>query len=278
MSAHPQAMTPPGTGETGPLIREETHGHVRRLTLNDVRRRNLLTIEMMTCLDEALRRAADDDDVRCVVIAGEGPAFSAGHDLKAMTAHYDDEDGGRAYFQALFHQCSELMYGIARNPRPIIAEVRTVAAAAGCQLVAACDMAVAAESARFGTTGVTFGLFCSTPMVPLSRVVDRKAALEMLITGDLIPADRAERIGLVNHVVPEDRLTEETMALAAKVATKSPLVLKMGKEAYYAQIEKGLKDAYAHCSTVMVDNLLTGDGHEGLSAFVGKRDPVWEGR
>ena len=153
-----------------------------------------------------------------------------------------------------------------------------MAAAAGCQLVAACDMAVAAEGARFGTTGVTFGLFCSTPMVPLSRVVDRKAALEMLITGDLISAERAERIGLVNHVVPEDRLTEETMALAARVATKSPLVLKMGKEAYYAQIEKGLKDAYAHCSTVMVDNLLTRDGHEGLTAFVDKRDPVWEGR
>lgn len=277
MSAHPQASEA-GLATDGALVREETEGHVRRLTLSDVRRRNLLTIDMMTSLDAALERAAEDDDIRCVVIAGDGPAFSAGHDLKAMTARYGDADGGRAYFQALFDQCSELMYGIARNPRPIIAEVRTVAAAAGCQLVAACDMAVAAEGARFGTTGVTFGLFCSTPMVPLSRVVDRKAALEMLITGDLISAERAERIGLVNRVVPEERLTEETMALAARVATKSPLVLKMGKEAFYAQIEKGLKDAYAHCSTVMVDNLLTHDGQEGLTAFVDKRDPVWEGR
>lgn len=258
-------------------VREQTIGRVRRLTLATPHRRNLLTEEMMTALAGALGRAAADPEVRCVVIAAEGPAFCAGHDLKAMTAHYEDADGGRGYFQGLFDQCSELMYGIAQNPRPVIAEVHTVAVAAGCQLVAACDMAVAAESARFGTTGVTFGLFCSTPMVPLSRVVDRKAALEMLITGDLIDAERAEKIGLVNHVVADARLTEATMALAERVATKSPLVLQMGKEAYYAQIEKGLKDAYAHCSTVMVDNLMTRDGHEGLSAFVGKREPTWEG-
>lgn len=264
--------------EAADFVREETIGHVRRLTLVDEKHRNLLTSEMMAALDEALERAATDEEVRCVVIAAEGPAFSAGHDLKAMTARYGDADGGQAYFQRLFDQCSALMYGIARNPRPIIAEVRSVAAAAGCQLVAACDMAVAAEGARFGTTGVTFGLFCSTPMVPLSRVVDRKAALEMLMTGDLISAEHAEKIGLVNHVVPEDKLTDETMALANKIASKSPLVLQMGKEAYYAQIEKGLKDAYAHCSTVMVDNLMTHDGREGLTAFVGKRDPEWEGR
>ncbi|WP_018697736.1 enoyl-CoA hydratase [Amorphus coralli] len=277
MSAQPKP-TEAEAASPEDFVREETVGRVRRLTLCDTRRRNLLTTEMMAALDAALERAADDDAVRCVVIAGEGPAFSAGHDLKAMTAHYDDEDGGRGYFERLFDQCSALMYGIARNPRPVIAEVRTVAAAAGCQLVAACDMAVAAEEARFGTTGVTFGLFCSTPMVPLSRVVDRKAALEMLMTGDLIDAEHALRIGLVNRVVPEERLTEETMALADKVAEKSPLVLQMGKEAYYTQIEKGLRDAYAHCSTVMVDNLMTSDGHEGLTAFVGKRDPEWQGR
>ncbi|MDQ0316026.1 enoyl-CoA hydratase [Amorphus orientalis] len=260
------------------LVREETVGRVRRLVLIDEKRRNLLTSEMMAALDEALERAASDSDIRCVVIAAEGPAFCVGHDLKAMTAHYEDPDGGRAFFQGLFDQCSALMYGIARNPRPIIAEVHSVAAAAGCQLVAACDIAVAAESARFGTTGVTFGLFCSTPMVPLSRAVDRKDALEMLMTGDLISAGHADKIGLVNHVVPDDKLTEETMALAERIATKSPLVLQMGKEAYYAQIEKGLQDAYAHCSTVMVDNLMTRDGKEGLSAFVGKREPHWEGR
>ncbi|MEW5423135.1 enoyl-CoA hydratase [Amorphus sp. 3PC139-8] len=275
MDAHAPSETTP---EAADLVREETIGRVRRLTLVDVKRRNLLTSEMMAALDEALERAARASDVRCVVIAAEGPAFSAGHNLKAMTQHYGDPDGGRAYFEQLFDQCSALMYGIARNPRPIIAEVQTVAAAAGCQLVAACDMAVAAQSARFGTTGVTFGLFCSTPMVPLSRVVDRKAALEMLMTGDLISAERAEKIGLVNHVVPDDKVTEETMALAEKIATKSPLVLQMGKEAYYAQIEKGLKDAYAHCSTVMVENLMTHDGQEGLTAFVGKRDPDWQGR
>lgn len=277
MTAQPQASDALTSPEDA-FVREETVGRVRRLTLCDTKRRNLLTTEMMAALDAALERAAGDDDIRCVVIAGEGPAFSAGHDLKAMTGHYHDEDGGRAYFERLFDQCSALMYGIARNPRPIIAEVRTVAAAAGCQLVAACDMAVAAEGARFGTTGVTFGLFCSTPMVPLSRVVDRKAALEMLMTGDLIDADHALRIGLVNRVVPEEKLTEETMALADKVASKSPLVLQMGKEAYYAQIEKGLRDAYAHCSTVMVDNLMTSDGHEGLTAFVEKRHPEWQGR
>lgn len=270
--------TPAADADAGTRVREETVGHVRRLTLDDAKRRNLLTEAMMTDLKAALDRAAAEDAVRCVVIAAEGPAFSAGHDLKGMTAHRTDPDGGRGYFEALFAQCSDLMAGIAANPRPIVAEVGAVAAAAGCQLVAACDLAVASEHARFGTTGVTFGLFCSTPMVPLSRAVSKKAALEMLFTGDLIDAERAREIGLVNHVVPHERLTEDTMALAGRIATKSPLVLAMGKRAYHAQMEMGLSGAYGHCSTVMVDNLMTADGEEGLAAFIDKREPRWTGR
>ncbi len=266
------------TSGAASLVGEETHGHVRRLTMRNAARRNLLTEEMMAALSDALDRAGRDEAVRVVVIAAEGPAFSAGHDLKAIDARRNDPDGGRAYFEALFTTCSRLMEGIARNPRPVIAEVGAVAAAAGCQLVAACDLAVASGNARFGTTGVTFGLFCSTPMVPLSRTVGRKEALEMLFTGDLIDADRAREIGLVNHVVPHERLTADTMALAGRIATKSPAVLAIGKRAYYAQAEKDLSGAYAHCTGVMVDNLMMEDGVEGIASFVEKRAPAWRGR
>ena len=275
--AHPGTADRPEPAAEG-LVREETDGHVRRIVLADPARRNLLSEDMMAALSAALDRAATDEGVRVVVIAGEGPTFSAGHDLKAMNACYGDADAGRAAFERLFSRCSALMAGIAANPRPVIAEVGAVAAAAGCQLVAACDLAVASEHARFGTTGVTFGLFCSTPMVPLTRSVNAKDALEMLFTGDLIDAARAREIGLVNHVVPHERLTEDTMALARKIATKSPAVLAMGKRAYYAQLEMGLSAAYRHASSVMVENLLAEDGREGLAAFVEKRPPHWTGR
>lgn len=263
--------------ETG-AVRTHDHGHVRRLVLADGARRNLLTEEMMAALEKALIAARDNANVRVIVIAGEGPAFSAGHDLKRMCEHYADPDRGSAYFEGLFRQCSRLMMLLPEIDKPIIAEVATVAVAAGCQLVAAADLAVASETARFGTTGVTFGLFCSTPMVPLSRGVHRKAALEMLFTGDLVSATHAREIGLVNRVVPAERLTEETMALATAIASKSPKVLAMGKRAYYAQIDMGLGAAYTHAASVMVENLLAEDGEEGLTSFREKRPPVWTGR
>lgn len=252
------------------------HDRVRRIVLNRSSQRNLLTVEMMAALKAAIVAA---DDARVIVIAAaDGPAFCAGHDMKAMAAHHADADHGRAYFTALFDNCSDLMLAIAEAPQPVIAEVHSVAVAAGCQLVAACDLALAAEGARFGTTGVTFGLYCSTPAVPLARSVPAKHAAELLMTGDLIDARRAEAIGLVNRVVPADLLTRETMALARHIAGKSAAVLALGKRAAREQAGMPLTEAYARASRAMVDNLLLADGREGLEAFAQKRPPSWQDR
>ena len=267
-----------GEAAGGPPVVETTDAGIRRITLDAPATLNLLTLEMMAAIAAALQRAGDDPAVRVVVLAASGKAFCAGHDLKAMAARRADADGGRAAFTETFDRCSEMMLAIVDCPRPVIAEVHAVAAAAGCQLVAACDMAVAADSARFGTTGVSFGLFCSTPAVPLSRAVERKAALEMLFTGDLIDAARAAAIGLVNKVVPAADLTAATMALAARIARQSPLVLGLGKRAFYEQAGMSLREAYRHASGVMVDNLMTADGEEGIAAFIAKRPPRWTGR
>lgn len=262
----PQVETP------NVLVHDE--GRVRRIVLNRPAKRNLLTEEMMRDLKTAL----DAPDARVIVIASDGPAFCAGHDMKGMAAHHADEDGGRAYFKALFDQCSEMMLAIAEAPQPVIAEVHAVAVAAGCQLVAACDMAVAADTAKFGTTGVTFGLYCSTPGVPLVRAVPDKHAAELLMTGDMIDAARAERIGLVNRVVPAERLTEETMGLARHVAAKSQAVLALGKRTASAQRDLPLAEAYALAADAMVENLLLADGREGLAAFAAKRPADWQDR
>lgn len=231
----------------------------------------------MASLKAALDAAAGDDSVGAIVIAAEGPVFSAGHDLKELTAHRGDPDGGRAFFAAVMGQCSELMLALVRHPKPVIAEVAGVATAAGCQLVCSCDLAVISETARFQTPGVHIGLFCSTPMVALSRSVARKHALEMLLTGDMVPAGRAVEIGLANRLVPAEDLTTETMALASQIASKSPLTLKIGKEAFQHQADLPLSDAYRYAAEVMVENMLATDSEEGIGAFLEKRQPNWTG-
>ena len=246
-----------------------------RLTLNRASARNALSEGLMAALQSALDTAANDKSVRVVIIGADGPAFSAGHDLKEMTTRRSDADKGRAYFAALFTQCSKLMQTIVRHPRPVIAQVQGIATAAGCQLVASCDLAVASSAARLATPGVNMDLFCSTPMVALSPNVARKQAMEMLLTGEMISADAAQRIGLINHVVAPEALEAKTMKLAQQIATKPHGTLKIGKEAFYRQLEMGLAEAYDHASRVMTENMLAAEAAEGIGAFVEKREPKW---
>ncbi|MEQ8900090.1 MAG: enoyl-CoA hydratase [Roseovarius sp.] len=260
------------------LLRELGNDGVLRLTLNDVARRNALSEAMLAELGRTFAEAGKDAAVRVIVLAANGPAFCAGHDLKEMTAGRDAPDRGRAYFARVMAQCSGVMQAIVNCPKPVIAEVTGVATAAGCQLVASCDLAVAAESARFSTPGVHIGLFCSTPMVALSRNVGDKHAMEMLLTGDMTPVARAAEIGLVNRAVADDALSEVTMEMARKVASKSSMTLATGKRAYYAQREMPLAEAYDYASTVMVDNMLAHDAEEGIGAFIEKRAPAWQDR
>ena len=255
------------------ILLEERAGGVLRLTLNRPEARNALSIGLMTALLEALGRAAADPEARIVVIAGAGPAFCAGHDLRELRA-----DPRREAHQRIFALCSELMLAIVRLPKPVIAEVHGVATAAGCQLVATCDLVVAAEEARFATPGVNIGLFCSTPMVALSRAVGRKAAMEMLLTGELIDAMTARSLGLVNRVVPKAGLRDAVDGLARQIAGKSALIVKIGKEAFYRQAELDLAGAYRYAAEVMTTNMLARDAGEGIDAFLAKRAPVWQDR
>ncbi len=248
---------------------------VLRLTLNDPATRNSLSEAMMAELQAALERAAVDPAVRAIVLAATGPAFSSGHNLKEITARRSDPDKGASYFAALFDACARLMMQVVKNPKPVIAEVAGLASAAGCQLVASCDLAVAADTARFCTPGVNIGLFCSTPMVALARNVAPKHAMEMLLTGDVIDAAEAARMGLVNRVVPANELSETVSALAAKIAAKSMVTVRTGKEAFYRQIDMSLAEAYAFTARVMTENLLQRDAEEGIAAFIGKRSPQW---
>jgi enoyl-CoA hydratase/carnithine racemase len=257
------------------LVLEARHGAVLRLTLNRPSARNALSEGLMGALQDALDRAAADKSVRVIVIAADSPAFSSGHDLKEMTARRKDADGGKAAFAALFAQCSRLMQTIVRHPKPVIAQIQGIATAAGCQLVASCDLAVASSTARFATPGVNIGLFCSTPMVALSRNVSRKHAMEMLLTVEMITAERARAIGLINSVVEPDLLVEETMRLAQLIASKPRATVKIGKEAFYRQLEMGLSDAYDYASRVMTENMLAAEAAEGIGAFVEKREPEW---
>jgi enoyl-CoA hydratase/carnithine racemase len=249
-------------------------GAVLRLTMNRATARNALSTAMMTALQTAFDAAAADDS-RVIVLAAEGSAFCAGHDLKEMTALRSGPDQGRAAFAAIFAQCSKLMQTIVRHPKPVIAQVQGIATAAGCQLVASCDLAVAADTARFATPGVNIGLFCSTPMVALSRNVSRKHAMEMLLTGEMISADHAARIGLVNRVVAPDVLEPEAMELAERIAGKPRATVKVGKEAFYRQLEMGLSEAYDYASQVMTENMLHAEADEGICAFLEKRAPKW---
>src|SRR6516225_8905665 len=264
MSAMPQTTT------NAPVLLEEHDRGVLRLTLNRPEARNALSAALIGALLEALARAAADPQARVVVIAGAGPGFCAGHDLREMRA-----DPQRETYERLFAQCSELMLAIVRLPKPVIAEVNGVATAAGCQLVATCDLAVAAENARFATPGVNIGLFCSTPMVALTRAVGRKAAMEMLLAGGLIDAETARAIGLVNRVVPREELRDAVDGLARDIAGKSALTVKIGKEAFYRQAELDLAAAYRYAAEVMTTNMLARDAGEGIDAFLAKRKPVW---
>ncbi len=256
------------------LIRHTDDNGITTLTLNQPGRRNSLSMDMLNALAEALAEIANDEATRVVVIAAAGKVFCAGHDLKEIRDQLDSHE-----FQlALFKRCSEVMQQVVNLPKPVIARVAGVATAAGCQLVASCDLAVAADSARFATPGVNIGLFCSTPMVALSRNVSRKHAMEMLLTGELISAARAEQLGLVNRIVDESALDETVYAMARTIAQKSGHTLKIGKGAFYKQLEMPLADAYDYTAKVMAENLQADDAREGICAFLDKRKPEWTDR
>ena len=259
------------------LLREDSSG-IATLTLNRPAARNSLSEAMLDAASQALTDIAHDRGVRAVIITANGPAFSAGHDLKELDARRSDLDRGRAYFKHVMELCSTMMQQIVTLPQPVIAAVQGTATAAGCQLVASCDLAVASSAAKFATPGVNIGLFCSTPMVPLSRNVPRKHAMEMLLTGEPITAEHAARIGLVNHVAEPGHEREAALELAKKITAKSALTLKIGKEAFYRQIEMPLEEAYRYASEVMVENMMARDAEEGISAFIDKRRPNWENR
>jgi enoyl-CoA hydratase/carnithine racemase len=257
------------------LVLRENEGPVAILTMNRPEALNALSDGLLAALSAAFAQLEQERATKAVILRGAGKAFCAGHDLKEMQAGRQAEDHGRAYFADLFRRCAGVMQQIVHLPQPVIAEVHSVAVAAGCQLVASCDMAVAAEGARFGVNGVNIGLFCSTPMVALSRAVGRKQALEMLTTGALVDAAKAERIGLVNRVVPKEALRDEAFWLAETVAGKLGAAVKIGKRAFYEQIEMGLAEAYEHTAAVMVENMLWRETDEGISAFIEKREPDW---
>ena len=258
------------------LVLEELENGVMRLILNDEKRRNALSENMLDALHEKIMDSAENPKIRVVIISAKGPVFCAGHDLKEITQARDYKDDGIIYFQNLFDKCSEVMKGIVTNPKPVIAEVKGIATAAGCQLVATCDLAIASDASKFATPGVNIGLFCSTPMVALSRNVSNKHAMEMLLTGDMVDSKRAEQIGLINFSCAEKVLSDEVNALAKKIASKSSLTLSVGKRAFYQQSEMTLGEAYAHTAKIMVNNMLQKDAKEGISAFLTKRKPQWQ--
>lgn len=255
---------------SSPVIIRKDDAGIGRITINRPQAYNALSIECMEALTGALENMIADSSVAVIILAGSGKGFCAGHDIKELRSHSE-----RSFYEKIFTVCSALMLAIARSPKPVIAKVHGAAAAAGCQLVASCDLAVAENHARFATPGVSIGLFCSTPMVALSRTVAKKHAMEMLLLGDLISAQRAYEIGLVNRVVLPEELDRATDDWAAKVASKSRFALRIGKKALYEQIDKELGEAYKYCSRVMVENMMAHDAQEGLDAFLEKRAPVW---
>jgi enoyl-CoA hydratase/carnithine racemase len=259
------------------LLREDVAG-VAVLTLNRPQTRNALSEAMLEALGDALTAIAHDNSVRAVVLAANGPAYSAGHDLKELSRHRSEPDGGRAYFKHVMTMCSTMMQQIVTLPQPVIAAVQATATAAGCQLVASCDLAIASRAAKFATPGVHLGLFCSTPMVALSRNVSRKHAMEMLLSGDMISAEEAARIGLINRVVAAGHERDAAIKLARDIAGKSALTVKIGKEGFYRQLEMPLAQAYDYVSDIMVENMLKRDAEEGIGAFIEKRAPKWEDR
>jgi enoyl-CoA hydratase/carnithine racemase len=259
------------------MVEAERDGAILRLLLNNPPA-NALSIAVIEALQAALDAARADDDIRVVIIAASGKLFSAGHDLKEMTAHRADSDQGSAFFQRTFGLCAQLMQSIVDHPKPVIAEVDGIATAAGCQLVASCDLAVASDRSSFGVNGIDVGLFCSTPAVALTRNVSPKRAMQMLLTGEMIDAETALEFGLVNRVAPAESLTETVRNLAATIAAKSPFAVHLGKKAVREQAGLNLAEAYACASRAIVENMLAADAEEGISAFFEKRDPEWRGK
>lgn len=260
---------------TAPILIRDDHGPVARLTLNSPGNLNALSDEMLAALAEAFDALAEDTNIRAVVLAGAGKVFSAGHDLKQMQAARNAPDGGRGYYDDLFSRCGRVMQEIRTLPQPVIAELHGIATAAGLQLAASCDMAVAAEGTRFGINGVNLGLFCTTPSVAVSRAVPTKLAFEMAVTGEFIDTDRALAAGLINRVARPETLTEETMALAEVVASKLDVAIRLGKQGFYAQIDQPLDAAYNIAGPVMAENMMEADTAEGIQAFIEKRKPDW---
>ena len=271
-----KAVAPAAAAPESILLREDISG-TAVLTLNRAEVRNTLSEAMLAALSDAFSSIGRDDQVRAVVLAAKGPVFCAGHDLKELNRRRSDADGGLAYFKKVMTACSAMMQQIVKLPQPVIAAVQATATAAGCQLVASCDLAVASRTAKFATSGIDIGLFCSTPMVALSRNVSRKHAMEMLVTGEMISADHAGRIGLVNRVVDPGKEHEEALRLAGIIGGKSSIAIKLGKAAFYRQLELPLAQAYELASNVMAENMLTHDADEGINAFIAKRKPKWEG-
>ncbi|MGR3803955.1 enoyl-CoA hydratase [Marinibacterium profundimaris] len=257
------------------ILERRDAGAIAHLRMNAPEKLNALSEEMLDALQAELDAIREDRAIRAVILSGAGKGFCAGHDLRQMQAGRQAEDGGRAYFTELFQRCSRMMMTIRTLPQPVIAQVHGIATAAGCQLVATCDLAVAAEGTRFGVNGVTIGLFCSTPMVALSRNIPAKKTFEMLSTGRFIDATEAEKFGLINKVAPRADLEAETVALAQAVTEKLGAVVSIGKEAFYAQAEMELAEAYAYTGQVMAENMLMRDTNEGISAFLEKRTPDW---
>lgn len=261
-----------------PLVLRQDSDGIATLTLNAPGSINALSEDMIRALSDTLDALAEDRSAKAVILRGAGDHFCAGHNLKEMTARRSDADGGFQYFQDLFAQCSAMMLKITCLPQPVIAEVSGIATAAGCQLVATCDLAVASEEARFATSGVNIGLFCSTPMVALSRNLSRKQAMEMLLLGDFLPAARVAELGLVNRVVPLAELERATRDMAQQIADKSPAAVRVGKRAFYEQAEMPLAEAYAFAGRVMAENMMARDAEAGIGAFVGKTPmPDWTG-
>lgn len=258
------------------LVLRDDRDHIARLVLNSPSNFNALSLEMIAALSAALAEIAQDETVRVVVIAAEGKAFCAGHDIRQMQGARADRDGGRAAYERLFAACSAMMQQIVDLPQPVIAEVQGIATAAGCQLVASCDLAIAAEGVKFGVNGVNIGLYCSTPMVALTRAVPPKVAFEMLTTGEFVDAARAREIGLINRVAPPEALREAAMAMAAGIAAKLPAAVRLGKRAFHDQQGLPLSTAYPLMSKVICDNLMLPDTAEGLQAFLEKRAPDWD--
>ena len=271
-----QDSSPTAAAEDQPVLIEKD-GAVATLTLNRPNARNALSLPMIAAVTDAITDVSQDRAISAVILAANGPGFCAGHDLKEMTARRTDDDRGRAFFEETMHACSNMMQSIVHSPKPFIAAVHGIATAAGCQLVATCDLAVASTEARFATPGVNIGLFCSTPMIALSRNVSRKQAMEMLLLGNMLAAEEAQTHGLVNRVTAPADLMTEANNFAEQIASKSPLTIAIGKEAFYNQLEMPLSEAYDYAAGVMVKNMLARDAEEGIGAFIEKRKPVWTG-